>query len=279
MDNQTGKINTSNTERFNAIMAANAPKKKQKAKSVTVKQIEPRENMNNLQTSLSKCTYTENTVYLPFERLSNYTDVRKALLNAGATYKNNTFIFPNNAELFINKLMGGEMVNIKKQFQFFATPAKLAKEIINEIPFYTGAKVGEFSAGQGALLDELPNLNLQLTVCELMPENCEILRQKGYNVVEGDFLTQDWQMQDFIIGNPPFSKNQDIDHFMHMYKFLKEGGRMDVITSCHWLFANDKKSVKFREFINESANYQEIEAGEFKESGTNIKTVLITLIK
>ncbi len=272
-------MTATHTERLNAILAASAPKRKEKIKPVTVKQVEASSNMNDLQTSLSKCTYTENTLYLPFERLDNYNDVRKALLNAGAIYKNNTFVFPNLAEPFINRLMGGEVVNIKKQYQFFATPKHLAKRIIGDIPFYTGARVAEFQAGQGGFLDVLPNLNLQLTICELMPENCEVLRSKGYEIIEGDFLKQDWPMQNFIIGNPPFSKNQDIAHFMHMYKFLNIGGRMDVITSCHWLYANDKKSVEFRDFINENANYQEIDEGEFKESGTNIKTVWITLNK
>ncbi len=274
------------TERFNAIMERGKPAKKEKPKQVIVKQIESRENMNALQISLSKCTYTENTVFLPFERLDNCSDVRKALLNAGATYKNNTFIFPNLAEPFINRLMEGDKVNIKKEFQFFATPQKLAQRIVENIPFFDGAIVLEPSAGHGALLDEMPKDVLLIKECiELMPENCEILRKKGYNPINTDFLSIELNKEtlnkyDFIVANPPFSKKQDIDHFYYMYKMLKIGGQMDVIVSCSFTFASDKKSIAFRQFLEDSgATCEEIESGEFKESGTNIKTVLITLIK
>ena len=55
---------------------------------------------------------------------------------------------------------------------------------------------------------------------------------------------------------------------------------MAVITSPHWTFANDKKSKAFRTFLEEEgATWEEIEAGEFKASGTNIKTILIELNK
>lgn len=267
---------TTHTDVFNKIMERSKPTKKKKQ---IFKQIEPRENMNELQNSISKCLISENIVKLPIEQLTNYKEVKKALLNAGGKYQRNSFIFPSDAKPFIDRLMNGESVNIKKEFQFFATPSKLAKRIINNITFFEGAKVGEFSAGQGAFLDELPKLNLKLTVCELMKENAKILKDKNYNVVCANFLLEKWQMQDIIIGNPPFNKNQDIKHFMHMYKHLKKGGRMDVITSPHWTFASEKICVEFRKFLNEKgATWKEIDAGEFKESGTNIKTVLITLI-
>lgn len=274
-------MNTTHTERLNAILERSKPVKKVKQKAVEMQLIEERENMSLFQRSLSKCTYSETTVYLPKERLENYIDLRKALINAGAAYKNNTFVFPNNAEPFINRLMGGEDVNIKKQFQFFATPPKVAKMVIDKINWVTGYKVGEFSAGQGGLLDYLPNLNLEITCVELMPENAQILIKKGYDAVCEDFLKNEYQMQDVIIGNPPFSKNQDIDHFMHMYKHLVKGGQMSVIMSPHWTFANDKKSVEFRKFLekNSADDWEDIDQGEFKESGTNIKTVLVYLRK
>lgn len=269
------------TERLAQIMERNKPVKKEKVKQVEVKTIAERENMSYFQRSFCKLTYAGNIVYLPFERLDNYNDIRKALLDAGAKYKNNTFIFPNDAEPFINRIMGGEDINIKKQFQFFATPKHLAKRIIEGIEFFEGATVLEPSAGQGAFLDELQNSGVNIMCVELMPENCEILKRKGYDPINEDFLEMDFHQKfDFIIANPPFSKNQDIDHFMHMFKYLKNGGRMDVIVSPHFTFANDKKSKEFRAFLDDSGGtWEEIEAGEFKESGTNIKTVLITLRK
>lgn len=277
------------TEKFNLAMERNKPAKKEKLKPVIEKMIPEHENMSLFQRSLSKCTYAGNTVYLPKEKLTNYIDIRKALIDAGAKYKNNTFIFPNDAEPFVNRLMGGEEINIKKQFQFFPTPKKLVQMILSEINFFEGAKVLEPSAGQGAFLDELPKDKiLKINCIELMPENCIILTKKGYSPIEGDFLSDDLIPlnksnlceYDFIVANPPFSKNQDIDHFHKMYNMLKINGRMDVIVSPHFTYAKDKKGVKFKQFLEDSgATWQEINAGEFKESGTNIKTVWITLRK
>lgn len=212
--------------------------------------------------------------------LPNYADLRKALLNAGATYNRNTFVFPNDAQSFIDRLMDGQSVNIKKEFQFFATPKKVAEMVMDKIEFFKGATVREPSAGQGGLLDELPTkMGLIVDCIELMPENAEILRKKGYKVRCEDFLSNTYEPVDIIVANPPFSKKQDIDHFMHMYKQLKRNGQMAVITSPSWTFAMDKKSMIFRDFINENAHYEEIEADAFKESGTKIKTLLIWLRK
>lgn len=268
------------TDIFNAIMKAGEKPKKKKAEQVEIKQIKLVEGANPLQVSLSKCIIVGNTIKLPFERLENYADLRKALINCGATYKNNSFIFPSDAEPFINRLMTGENINLKKQYQFFATPEKVAKMLINRINFFEGAKILEPSAGQGGLLECLPkNLSLDIDCIELMPENAQILRNKGFNVNEANFLDIRGQNEyDIIIANPPFNKNQDITHFEHMLTHLKPNGQMCVITSLHWTFAKDKQSVKFRELLdNIGATYEEIESGEFKSSGTNIKTILISI--
>lgn len=268
------------TDAFNAIMKAGEKPKKEKVKQVEVKKIEIVEGANPLQLSLSKCLIIGNTIKLPFEKLENYADLRKALLNCGAVYKNSSFIFNSNPQPFINRLMNNENVNIKKEYQFFATSENVAKMLLNRINFFDGAKVLEPSAGQGGILDYLPkNISLDVHCIELMSENAQILRNKGYSVDECNFLDVNGKNDfDIIVANPPFSKNQDIDHFMHMRTHLKENGQMAVITSPHFIFSNDKKSVAFRKYLDENnACYEEIEAGEFKSSGTNIKTMLITI--
>ena len=257
-------------------MSLNKPVKKVKQIRVEEIQIKPRENMNALQESISKCTIAGNIVRLPFEQLSNYADVKKALVNAGGKYKSGTFVFTGDAQPFIDRLMNGDSVNIKKEFQFFPTPQHVAKKVVDSIYWDNTINViGEFSAGQGGLLDFLPK-KYDFNIVELMPENVEVLKKKGYNAQQGDFLAKHWGMVDLIVLNPPFSKNQDIMHFMHAWDHLNEKGQILCITSPHWLTASDKKSKDFRAFICDiGARYEEISAGEFKSSGTNIKTILI----
>lgn len=275
------KKSMSHTEKFNRIMEAGKPEKKKKAPPVVEKMIVCPENSSYFQRTLAKCTYAGNILYLPKERLENYADLKKGLENSGAKYKNGTFIFPNDAEPFINRLMTGDDTNLRKKFQFFATPPKVAQMVVDQILWERDAALGEFSAGQGGLLDLVPkDIGLKLNVVELMPENCAILRKKGYEVQEGDFLSKHWGMVDIIVLNPPFSKNQDIAHFMHAWDHLNRQGQISCVMSPHWVTASDKKSKAFREFLDEvGATWQEIDAGEFKTSGTNIKTMLVTACK
>lgn len=281
----------SHTEDFNRLMQGVNGKAKEKAtqKKITPVLIGDRANMNELQASIAKCSIAGNVVYLPSIEaglLHNYADVRKAFLNAGAEYKRNTFIFPNDAQPYIDRLMGGESVNIKKEFQFFPTPLELAEEMAAFIldGFPRGGSILEPSAGQGALIEAMQDdrrLIGTVTAIELMDVNCSVLTKKGIGHIQGDFLTYNFTGQfDRVIANPPFSKNQDIDHIYKMYQVLKKGGRIVTIASKHWQHSTGKKETAFKAWLNEiGAVVDDIEAGVFKESGTNIATCMIIIDK
>jgi 16S rRNA G1207 methylase RsmC len=85
---------------------------------------------------------------------------------------------------------------------------------------------------------------------------------------------------DYIIANPPFSKNQDIDHVYKMYECLKVGGRLVSITSKHWQISNNKKETDFKNWLNKTeAEIHEIESGTFKESGTAVGGLIVIITK
>jgi predicted RNA methylase len=285
----------SHTEEFNRIMnrTNTAHKEKTMQKKIVPVLIGGGDNMNELQTSIAKCRIGANVVYLPNIKegiLSNYADVRKAFLNAGATYKNNTFIFPNDAKPYIDRLMGGESVNIKKEFQFFATPKELAEEMaaftMKDFDCQT-MTILEPSAGQGALVKACfeHDFKDELIVhgYELMDVNRSVLAKiKDFVLLGEDFLKEASCRQQFdrIIANPPFNKNQDIDHIRKMYEVCKTGGRIVTIASNSWRLGSQKKQVEFREWLdNIGAVVEDVEAGTFKESGTNIATCIIVIDK
>jgi len=278
------------TERFNQIMDRNKPTKK--IKQIAMK-IEPRENMNELQTSLSKCTIQGDTLFLPPIHdgiLPNYQEVRKALINAGATYKQNKFIFPNDAKPYIDRLMGGESVNIKKEFQFFGTPAKLADYLVELAEIKPNDTILEPSAGQGAIISAIyranHNFDSMVYYYELMDVNRNVLTNVVYTGVTHkcigfDFLESDkLNFFDKIIANPPFSKNQDINHILKMFEALKPKGRIVTIASKHWQHSSNKKETAFKQWLKDlNATVIEVEAGEFAESGTKIATCIIIINK
>lgn len=249
-------------------------------------------NMNDLKTSLSKCKVEGNVLFLPPMSegpLSNYSEVRTALLNAGAKYKRNTFVFPNEAQPYIDRLVGGENVNIKKEFQFFATPPDIAEWLVELADLQLYHSVLEPSAGQGAITDAICKRHpskvrkTNITCFEIMDENRDVLEKKGYHVIEFDFLTTeaDWTNSfDRIIANPPFSKNQDIHHIRKMYECLKPGGRIVTVASKHWQQSSYRKEREFQNWLDEiGAEIHEIEAGAFKESGTMVSSCVIVINK
>ena len=72
------------------------------------------------------------------------------------------------------------------------------------------------------------------------------------------------------------TKNQDIEHFMKMYSICNK--RVISIMSNHWRTSNNKKETVFREFLQDNnAQIIDIDAGEFKESGTNVASCLVVL--
>jgi predicted RNA methylase len=167
--------------------------------------------------------------------------------------------------------------NIKKEFQFFATPATIAEKLCSYIPENTFS-VLEPSAGQGAIVQAINKIRPDVVVayCELMELNRK--QFKGDAIyVQDDFLTIDTDVKyDCVIANPPFSKNQDIEHFYRMVLVARK--RIISIMSTHWIHSTHKRETQFREFLEQmGAQVIPIEAGEFKESGTNIPTCIVVM--
>lgn len=244
--------------------------------------------MTQLSESLKKCKVEGNILYLPPMSdgvLPNYPEVRKALLNAGSKYKRNTFIFPSNAQPFVDRLCSGESINIKKEFQFFPTPADIADWLVELADLKAEHIILEPSAGQGAIIDAIVRQFPEMMVeCfEIMPENAAILEKHNSAIVIGhDFLKPYIEDETFdrIIANPPFTKNQDIDHINNMFQGLKSGGRIVSIASKHWQFSGNKKEVEFKEWLGDiNADIYEIERGRFKEAGTMISCCIIVIDK
>lgn len=99
-------------------------------------------------------------------------------------------------------------------------------------------------------------------------------------IVEGMIVKLPPAQLDRKIANPPFSKNQDIDHIRKMYECLKVGGRIVTIASKHWQISTNKKEAAFSEWLDKlDAEIIDVEAGEFKESGTSIATCIIVIDK
>lgn len=221
---------------------------------------------------------------LPLVHLANYKEVKELLLKAGGKYNSKGyFSFPEGIELaqVHLALMAGAAVNGKKDVQFFATPPDVAQMLCDNAGPMKGLRVLEPSAGDGALADIARSRGANVTVIENWPVNVVKLKTKGYDVIDQDFLTVkpgEIGLFDVILANPPFTKNQDIDHVRHMMDFLEPGGVLSVITSQSWVNGNQKKQQEFSAFLADmDAVITPVEAGAFKTSGTGVSTLQIVL--
>ncbi len=238
---------------------------------------------------LQKCTVDGNIIRLPEGQLDRklYQEVAKALNLIGGAWKGGKimgFVFTNDPTELLEQIAYGESRNLKKEFQFFATPDELADMMVELAGISREHWILEPSAGQGSIIHAI-NRDLpgkQVHWFELMDVNRSFLTKIETGICDGwNFLNDPCPYKyDRIIANPPFSKNQDIDHIRKMYECLNEGGRIVTVASTHWQLSNNKKETEFRDWLKKiGAHIHEISAGTFKESGTMVSSVLIVIDK
>lgn len=168
---------------------------------------------------------------------------------------------------------------------FFTTPPNLAARMVRIAGIQSEMRVLEPSAGSGNIADAIkeacPGCHLMLV--EINSRLVDILRTKGYNgdsLIHNDFLNlMDNERVTFkkieggfdrIIMNPPFEHGQDVDHVRHAFDLLKQGGRLVGIMSEHPFFAEDAKSVAFREWFEDGwGGSEKLPAGIFQNQATS----------
>ncbi len=214
-----------------------------------------------------------------------YTEVKTKLELIGGKWKGNKvmgFVFNEDPTGLLSEIANGGNRNLKKEFQFFGTPDGLCDRLVELAEINDSHDILEPSAGQGAIIKAIHKVTSNTVDCyEAMNVNKLFLdKLPNINFLGEDFLKHEGKQYDRIIANPPFSKNQDIDHVMKMWDCLKFGGRIVSITSKHWQMSSNKKETAFKDFLKlYNAEIIEIEAGEFKESGTSIATVILVIDK
>lgn len=243
---------------------------------------------------LAKCTTDGPHLYLPAQLDRKlYTNVNKVIEGLGGKWNRSSksHVFSDRidvAESIANAAETGEWVDLKKEFQFFPTPAALVKKMVEAAGLRAGMSVFEPSVGEGAILFGLPSLNLLVFCIELNQTAIDKIKGRDagsntWDVRQGDFLTFPrgyYGPFDAIIMNPPFSKNQDIKHTMHAWQFLKPGGVLVSILSATAPSGSRKIHDEFRAFVRESGGeIEELPEGAFKEAGTGVRTVMLRMRK
>lgn len=246
---------------------------------------------------IKQCWVEDNVVKFPDVQLERdvYLGVAKRLQGIGGKWnrKHNGFVFKHDPTMHFEVIKSGETINLQREFQAFFTP----KEVVNEMIYWGDISEVDYilepSAGQGAIVDGIKDYCTKNEIamplihcCEIQEANRRILEAKGYEVVEEDFMQfQPKGTYNLIMANPPFTKNQDIDHIYKMFDCLCPGGRIVTLASQSWMHGSQKKHLQFQDWLNNEDNGSFLNTqyilpeDSFKESGTKIRPVMLVIDK
>lgn len=165
--------------------------------------------------------------------------------------------------------------------QLFPTPSALAARMVEEAAIEEGDSVGEFSAGTGriinAIFEAVDRTTITVTAVEINHALSRTLAAShdDIKVVCADFLEcgDELGLFDRIIINPPFANGQDIAHISHALDFMKPGARLVAICA-----NGPRQNEKLLPLVEaRGGTWEELPEGTFVESGTNVRTVLLTI--
>lgn len=240
---------------------------------------------------LVRATITADRVELPPEQLDRklYEAVNKVLVAAGGKWDRRA-----RAHLFTRDprdalglaIESGAVEHRKNTLQAFYTPTELADWLVQLASLQPGERVLEPSCGAGAIVAAVFRLEPRARVDGFDIDEDAVRTaassvRHNWNFLVIDFLSMRPEaIYDVVVMNPPFAKDQDIEHVLHAWDFVRPGGRLISIMSVGWTSpGRSKKRRAFKEFVDERGEVHEIEAGAFKESGAMVRTVAIVLHK
>jgi len=159
---------------------------------------------------------------------------------------------------------------VSKDLQYYPTPVKVVKLVMDDIYNIKGERVLEPSCGCGRFLDAIRAAGGKAYGIEVDTKRAAESKNKGHNVYCGNFLetvpTGDF---DRVIMNPPFYGLHYVKHVQHAMKFLKPGGVLTAILPVTARYDHQLLDGK----------WSDLPVGSFSESGTNINTTVLTIRK
>jgi hypothetical protein len=193
--------------------------------------------------------------------------------------------------------------DLARNMGWFPTPAKVVSEVVCRAEVVYArcyqpdgrktVRILEPSAGEGAIamgaVEAMREGGVQpeFTCVELNPERAAWLRTAGFvpanghETVQEDFLActpERLGLFEYVLMNPPFDLQRDIDHVVHATRFLAPGGRLVAIMSAGVEFRENRKAVAFRALVERmEGEIYDLPLGSFEESGTMVSTCIVVM--
>lgn len=246
---------------------------------------------------LSEASLDSNSVKLNcgiLEDRALYDEVNEALVRVGGKWKGNKkrHVFGFDPAEAVQRLIESGEMPPKNPLDYFPTPDEVIDGMLSDtetsdyIAYLVamGGRVLEPSVGRGAIAMKLVERGLkkeQIQCVEMDGFNADIVRAKGFNVIEDDFLNyQPEEKFNLIVMNPPFAykgnKRLYADHIQHAFGMLRQGGLLVAIAPNSLFVSIDAKNAALIDLVGQNCGTIEgHEAEAFKESGTTVGTLTI----
>lgn len=218
--------------------------------------------------------------FLPPRQLDRpmYEAVNKVLAALGGKWNRSAkaHVFGEDCEPLLDGVIESGTYARPEDMGWFPTPAPIVAHVMQLADIRPEHVVLEPSAGEGAMAFVAVSFEAVVDCVEIDARRADVLRRGGVRAVnEADFLTVTPEpVYDRVVMNPPFAKRADIHHVTHARKFLKPGGRLVAIMSGGVAFREDRLATDFRA---QCESIQSLPDGAFKESGTSVRTVVVTM--
>lgn len=235
--------------------------------------------------SLLKVEGNRAVITEPLNR-KDYLDLNKVLEACGGKWNRSyqAHVFQDDpAEVLDTVMLTGEYFDKKKSFDQFDSPHAVVDFVLDRAEIEVqGTLTLEPSAGLGYLATEAARRGGAVDCYEIDPQRANILRENPMvkSVQEADFMTvMPRRIYERVVMNPPFSKQQDIDHVLHALKFLDHGGILVSVMSAGVLFRDNRKTKEFRALIEELGGvFEKLPDGAFSVAGTNVASVILKVL-
>lgn len=148
----------------------------------------------------------------------------------------------------------------QKSHQFYPTPQALAEIAVAMAEIEPHHACLEPSAGQGGLADLMPK---STTCVEVSALHCAVLKAKGYQVEQADFIQ--WKPRsafDRIVMNPPFSSGRAVEHVQHAAELIAMDGIIVAIMP-----ASNKGKIIVEGMSHE---WSQVYENEFKDASVSV---------
>jgi len=179
---------------------------------------------------------------------------------------------------------------LSRDLAFYPTPPAVAGALLKDVWISENSRVLEPSAGEGGIVMALLAAGAGwVDAIEVDPGRVRVLRQirdSRVTVTEGNFLSMPVRTQyTHVVMNPPFYGTHWMQHVMHAFDFLANGGTLVAVLPVTAELGDSPKHEAFRAWADKHKGdqwrgvFSDLPPESFASAGTRINTVKLTLHK